>query len=74
MNGEDEKNPIKRDIHNDNYDNYFKKRADEEKDQLNQNETNRDTHTATNYGVRKKAEENSDWVKKNIFSKNLQNS
>ena len=61
MNGEDEKNPVKRDIHNDHYDNYIKKRADEEKNKLNQSETNRDIHTATNYGVRKKAEESSDW-------------
>ena len=63
MNGEaektpakDEKTPAKLDIHNDNYDNYFKKREDEEK-----NNSNRDIHTAINYGVKKKAEENSDW-------------
>ena len=37
MNGEDEKNPVKRDIHNDNYDNYVKKSADEEKNKLKQN-------------------------------------
>ena len=35
MNGEDEKNPVKRDIHNDNYDHYHKKRADSDWDDSN---------------------------------------
>ena len=64
MNGNDEKNMLKKgDIHNDSYDHYVKKRVDEEKNTLKQSETNltRDIHTATNYGVRKKAEESSDW-------------
>ena len=64
MNGDEEKNTVKRDIHNENYDNYDKNTLKkDEKNTLKQGETNhsRDIHTAINYGLRKKAEESSDW-------------